>query len=124
MGTGSLNSESRLREAVTRRAEEIYKESGRVPGRDVENWMRAEREVLSEMRRASQRRTAFVIRVDGFEYLAEYNPASSNGYKPGEFEAGDPVPVRFEGDSIFVRRKTGEELGASIVRKTPITRLE
>jgi|SRR5579871_579199 len=120
MTSASLNQENRLREAITRRAEEIYEESGRSPGRDVQNWTQAEQQVLSEMGRASLRRTALVIRAEGFEYLGEYDPASSNGYKPGEFASGDPVPVRFEGEKIFIRRRNGEELPASIIRKTPV----
>jgi len=35
-----------LHEAIRRRAEEIYVRSGRIPGRDVENWAQAEREIL------------------------------------------------------------------------------
>jgi hypothetical protein len=37
-----------LREAIRRRAEEIYVRNGRIPGREVENWVQAEKEILRE----------------------------------------------------------------------------
>jgi DUF2934 family protein len=35
-----------LQSRIAMRAYEIYEESGYVPGRDLENWLRAEQEVL------------------------------------------------------------------------------
>ncbi len=37
------------REAISRRAFEIWEKNGRVPGHDLENWLRAEQELRSGM---------------------------------------------------------------------------
>lgn len=34
-------------EEIARRAREIYEQSGRVPGRDVQNWLQAEAELMA-----------------------------------------------------------------------------
>jgi len=104
-----------LQEAIGRRARDIYEKSGRIAGRDVENWMQAEAEILREQKRAA-RKSAVVVRVNGVQYVGEYGPASADGYTPGEFAKGDPVPVRFDGDQMFVRRHNGKELATRIVR--------
>jgi hypothetical protein len=41
----SKSSEVDLREAMRRRAEEIYEKSGRIPGRDLHNWALAEAQI-------------------------------------------------------------------------------
>ena len=38
-----------LNDAIRKKAQEIYEKSGRKPGRDVENWLEAERIVKSKM---------------------------------------------------------------------------
>jgi len=106
-----------LHEAIRRRAEEIYIRNGRIPGRDLENWSQAEKEILSESA-SPQTRKAIVVRVNGAEYVGEYDPESSNGYVPGEFGPGVSVPVRFDGDRMFVKRPNGKELETIIVKKT------
>ncbi len=103
-----------LNEAIGRRAREIYEKSGRIAGRDLDNWVKAEAEILSEQKR-SARRSAVVVRVDGVQYVGEYRPASADGYSPGEFAKGDLVPVRFDGSQMFVKRHNGKELATSIV---------
>jgi len=35
-------------EAIAKRAYELYEDSGRPPGRDVEFWLKAERELITE----------------------------------------------------------------------------
>jgi len=105
-----------LQEAIRRRAEEIYVRNGRVEGRDVENWSQAEHEVMNEIA-ARARRTAVIVRVDGVQYVGEYRPESAEGYVPGEFGPGIAVPVRFEGDKMFVKRPNGRELETTIVQK-------
>jgi Protein of unknown function (DUF2934) len=112
---GALND---LHDAIRRRAEEIYLRNGRLPGRDVENWVQAEQEILSEAAKRSSRRTAVVIAVDGVRYVGEYETESAGGYTPGEFAAGDPVPVRFDGDQMFVQRRNGQELKTTLVHQT------
>ncbi len=109
-------------EAIRRRAEEIYIRNGRIAGRDLENWAQAEKEILAEAaeRAAAQplHRSAIVVTVNGVKYIGEYDPALSDGYTPGEFAKGTPVPVRFDGDTMFVNRPNGKELEARIVKKS------
>jgi Protein of unknown function (DUF2934) len=104
-----------LQQAITRRAGEIYERSGRVPGRDVQNWIQAEAEIQREFAQGS-RRAAVKVRVDGVEYIGEYNRALG-GYVPGEFAPEDPVPVRFDGNKMYVKRPNGKELETKIVKK-------
>jgi Protein of unknown function (DUF2934) len=105
-------------EAIRRRAEEIYIRNGRIPGRDQENWAQAEQEIRREFADRPHRKTAIVVRVDGAEYIGEYNLESCDGYVPGEFGAGASVPVRFHGDKLFVKRPNGKELETTIVKQT------
>ena len=105
-----------LHEAIRRRAEEIYLNSGKIPGHDLENWALAEREILSEGAGFPARRTAVVVTVNGVKYVGEYDSTCSGGYAPGEFGAGSRVPVRFEGDKMFVKRPNGQELETTIVK--------
>jgi len=133
-----------LHELIRRRAEEIYFRNGRVPGRDKENWAQAEREIAQELAEHSStedasapptehpvehhsehpaghspehpsHRPAVVVTVHGVKYVGEYDPATSEDYHAGEFAKGTPVPVRFEGDHMFVKRPNGKELETSIV---------
>ena len=105
-----------LHEAIRRRAEEIYVQSGRVPGHDLENWARAEREILKQTDQQDWH-TAIVVKVNGVQYVGEYRPEFADGYVPGEFGAGAPVAVRLEGGKMYVRRPNGKELETRIVRK-------
>lgn len=105
-----------LHHAIRCRAEEIYIRSGCIPGRDLENWAEAEKEILRESGRLSAHNAAIVVAVNGGKYVGEYSPASSGGYKPGEFEAGARLTIRFDGDKMFVRRPNGQELETTLVR--------
>jgi hypothetical protein len=109
-------SRSDLREKIRRRAEEIYYRSGRIQGRDLENWGQAEREIRSELKKTTHR-TAVVVRINGVQYVGEYRPESSGGYTPGEFDPGAPVPIRFDGEKMFLKRSNGKELETRIVEK-------
>lgn len=104
-----------LHEAIRNRAEEIYESSGRAPGKDVENWVQAEREVLEAD--AKRRRKAVVVRVNGVQYVGEYSAENSDGYVAGEFLSGSPLSVRFDGDKMFLQRRNGRELETTIKRK-------
>jgi hypothetical protein len=106
-----------LHEAVRRRAEEIFVRSGKLSGRDLQNWAQAEAEILRELS-AATRRTAVVVRVNGVQYVGEYRPGASGGYLPGEFSAGDPALVRFAGDKMIVTRPNGRELETTVVNRT------
>ncbi len=103
-----------LRPAIRRRAEEIYLCSGGIPGRDLDNWAQAEKEILAEFSR--HRRAAIVIHLRGVQYIGEYRPEAADGYFPGEFSPGSSLPVRFEGDRMFVRRPNGKELETTVVQ--------
>jgi len=105
-----------LHDAVRRRAEEIYIRSGRVEGRDAENWRQAEIEIRREAER-STRRSAVVVKVNGVQYVGEYRPERSEGYLPGEFRPGAPVAVRLDGNKMFVKRPNGKELETTVVQK-------
>ncbi len=102
-------------QATRRRAEEIYIRSGKIPGRDLDNWAQAEQELLRESAQRT-RKTAIVLRVGGTEYIGEYNAESCGGYRPGEFGRGAFVPVRFHGDKMFVKRANGKVLETTIVK--------
>ena len=103
-----------LHDAIRKRAEEIYIQSGRIPGRDLANWAQAEREILAAV---PKRRLAVVVKVDGVQYICEYRPESSDGYVPGEFMAGAAVPVRFDGEKMFIKRPNGKILETTVVQK-------
>lgn len=103
-------------DAIGHRAEEIYIRSGRIPGRDIENWIQAEKEILSEAA-GHLHRTAVAVKVSGVYYVGEYSVDSADGYVPGEFAVGDPITVRFDGNKMFVRRNSGRELETTIVKR-------
>jgi len=105
-----------MQEAIRRRAEEIYMRSGRIPGRDLDNWTQAENEILRETGSLA-RRTGIVVAVDGVQYVGEYGSESCGGYKPGELSAGEDIAVRFEGEKMFLKRPNGSELETTIVYK-------
>jgi hypothetical protein len=105
-----------LHEAIRRRAEQIYERNGRIPGRDIENWIQAEREVRAEQAQQAGRRTAVVVSVNGTNYVGEYTCSAAEDYAPGEFAAGDPVAVRFEEDKMYVKRSNGKELETRVVK--------
>lgn len=109
-----------IREAIRRRAEEIYIHNGRLAGRDVENWTQAENEIMQEFSAArSARRTAVVVNVNDMQYIGEYTAESAGGYAPGEFAQAASIPVRFDGDKMFLLRPNGSELETTIVHKRP-----
>ncbi len=107
---------SELQDAIRKRAEEIYVRSGRIAGRDLENWSQAEAEIAREAGK-SMRRTAIVVDVDGVQYVGEYRSESSDGYQPGEFGLGQDISIRFERDKMFLKRLNGKELETTIVDK-------
>ena len=104
-------------EAIRRRAEEIYFRNGKIPGHDLENWAQAEQEILRELAPPSTRRAAIVIKVNGAEYIGEYNPSASDGYRLGEFGPGASVLVSFHGDHMLVFRPNGKTLDTTITPK-------
>jgi hypothetical protein len=107
-----------VQRAIRRRAEEIYERSGRIRGRDIQNWAQAEAEIRHEIEHGARKAAAIVIKVDGVRYVGEYDVAAAGGYTPGELASGDPMPVRFEGDKMYVKRPNGRELETKIVNKS------
>jgi hypothetical protein len=107
---------SELREAIRRRAEEIYVRNGRISGRDLDNWTQAEAEIMREYG-SPMRRTAIAVDVKGVQYVGEYGSESGDGYQPGEFSAGEDISIRFEADKMFLKRPNGKELKTTIVHK-------
>ena len=109
-------SSPRLEQAIRLRAQQIYERSGRIPGHDLDNWSQAEAEILREYATPAARK-AIVINVEGVVYTGEYEAASAGGYAPGEWHAGDPVPVRFLADKMYIRRRNGQDLETTIVKR-------
>jgi|SRR5208282_605159 len=106
-----------VREIICQRAEEIYIRNGRIPGHDLENWMEAEAEIFGDSVEARNTHCAIVVKVNGVQYVGEYDPGSAAGYVPGEFAAGQSIPVRIEGEKMFVQRANRIELETTIVKK-------
>ena len=105
-----------VQEAIRRRATELYQLGGKSEGRDIENWCQAEAEIVREFS-VRPCRSAVVVSVEGVVYTGEYEPASADGYTAGEWQAGDPVPVRLDGDKLYLRRRNGLELETTIVKR-------
>ena len=116
MARTSHNDSPQLQEAIRRRATELFQHGGKVEGHDAENWYQAEAEVLRESAAHALRR-AVVVNVRGVVYTGEYESTSADGYLPGEWEPGDPVPVRLAGDKLYLRRPNGRELQTTIVKR-------
>jgi Protein of unknown function (DUF2934) len=111
-----MNSSLDLQKAIRSRATELYRQSGAVEGRDLENWNQAEAEILRESS-PHLAHPAVVVTVEGVVYTAEYEPAAAEGYLPGEWKAGDSIPVRLDGDKLFLRRPNGRELQTKVVKR-------
>jgi hypothetical protein len=105
-------------EAIRQRASEIYERSGRKAGHDIQNWVQAESEIQREHEARSAPKAAVVVNVEGVRYVGEYTLSSADGYAPGEFASGDPVPVRIDGDRMYVKRPNGRELETQIIERT------
>jgi hypothetical protein len=116
MAQVSGNNSSQLQEAIRRRATELFRKGGGVVGHDVENWYQAEAEILRESTAHTLRR-AVVVNVQGVVYTGEYDSTLAEGYTPGEWKPGAPVPVRLAGDKLYLRRPNGRELQTTVVKR-------
>jgi hypothetical protein len=112
----SENYSPQMQEAIRRRATELYRQGGAVAGQDAQNWFQAEAELLRESATHPIRR-AVVVNLQGVVYTGEYETTSADGYAPGEWKPGDPVPVRITGDKLYLRRPNGRELQTTIVKR-------
>ena len=109
------NYSPQLREAIRRRATELYLCRG-IEGHDAENWYQAEAEIIRESITRAARR-AVVVNVQGVVYTGEYESNAADGYTPGEWQPGDPIPVRLAGNRLYLRRRNGRELQTTIVKR-------
>jgi Protein of unknown function (DUF2934) len=116
MARTSRNYSPEMREAIRRRARELYQQGGEVEGHDAENWYQAEGEILRESTTNHIRR-AVVVNLQGVVYTGEYEATAADGYTAGEWNPGDPVPVRLAGDKLYLRRPNGRELQTTIVKR-------
>jgi hypothetical protein len=116
MARTSGNYSPQMQEAIRRRATELYHHGGAQDGHDTENWFQAEAEILRESATHLARR-AVVVNVEGVVYTGEYDSTVADGYTPGEWKPGDPVPVRLAGDKLYLRRPNGRELQTTIVKR-------
>ena len=116
MARTSGNDFPQLQEAVRRRATELFQRSGALEGHDADNWYQAEAEILRESAGNPARR-AVVVNVRGVVYTGEFESTSADGYIPGEWKPGDPIPVRLAGDKLYLRRPNGRELQTTIVKR-------
>jgi hypothetical protein len=105
-----------VREAIRRRAAELYQKSAGIEGHDAENWYQAEAEIIRESGMHLARR-AVVVNVQGVVYTGEYDCGTADGYTPGEWKPGDPIPIRLAGDKLYLRRSNGQELKTTIVKR-------
>jgi len=103
-------------EAIRRRATELYLRCGGIEGHDEENWYKAEAEIIRETSTRSARR-AVVVNIQGVVYTGEYEFDTADGYTPGEWQPGDPVPIRLAGDKLYLRRRNGRELQTTVVKR-------
>jgi len=76
-----------------------------------------EKDVVSGSAPRPAQRPAVVVKVNGVRYIGEYTLDSVDGYTPGEFASGAPVPVRFVGNKMFITRPNGSELETTIVKR-------
>jgi len=112
----SGNDSSELVEAIRRRAADLWKRGGAGEGHDVENWYQAEAEIIRESATHPVRR-AVIVNIRGVVYTGEYQCSSADGYTPGEWKAGDCIPIRIAGDKLYLLRHNGHELQTTIVKR-------
>jgi hypothetical protein len=116
MARTSGNYSPEMREAIRRRATDLYQQGGAIEGKDTENWYQAEAEILRE-EATSHIRRAVVVNLQGVVYTGEYEATAAEGYTPGEWKPGDPVSIRLAGDRLYLRRPNGQELQTTIVKR-------
>lgn len=104
-------------DAIRRRAQQMYELRGRIPGHEVEDWLRAEAELRLES--GAPESAHVIIKLDGVAYTGEYDPANCDGYCPGELAPGARIRIRLIKDKMFIQRPNGKELETTIVNQSP-----
>jgi hypothetical protein len=110
------SSPAQMQEILRRHVPQIYEISEVAKGYDAESCYQAEAEVLRESTLQSLRR-AIVVNIEGVVYTGEYECSSADGNLPGEWQPGDPIAVRVEGDKMYLRRPNGREIETTIVKR-------
>ncbi|MGA7220923.1 MAG: hypothetical protein WBX38_21590 [Candidatus Sulfotelmatobacter sp.] len=110
------SSPSDPQKAILLRVTEPHHSCGALESRDAESWYHAEAEILRESNLRPLRR-AVIVNIRGVVYTGEYDCNAAEGYTPGEWNPGDPVPVRVAGDKLYLRRRNGRELQTAIVKR-------
>ncbi len=109
---------ARRYDAISARARQLYEQRGSVAGHELEDWLQAESEIDTQIAEGKPLQPAFVaVKIDGVTYTGEYDRTFAGDYHAGEWNQGDPVSVRLEGDKMILRRKNGRELETRIVKK-------
>ncbi|HET7440187.1 MAG TPA: DUF2934 domain-containing protein [Terriglobales bacterium] len=125
-----------LKEIIAQRARELYESRGREEGHALEDWLRAEAEVMANVGapqkppdepsrveparippRTPSKPAFFNVRVDDVIYTVQYDPEGCDSYRPGMLKNGQPVELRFEDDRIFMKLPNSKELEAKVVKK-------
>jgi hypothetical protein len=107
-----------LRQAIERRARELYEQRGRVAGHELEDWLQAEAEVTQTTSPPPERKPAsIVVRVGDIIYTGEYDAAACGDYTPGNLKKGQPITVLVKGDQLLINLPSGGQLVTTIVKK-------
>lgn len=129
-----------LKQAIARRARELYQMRGCEEGHALEDWLRAEAEVTGKWDTQGKhsaesssegekprspasggavgsKSAFFNVKVDGVLYTVEYDPSRCDSYRPGMLRKGQPVELRFEQDKVYLKLPNCKELEAKVVRK-------
>src|ERR1041385_6692541 len=113
-------------EEIAARAEEIYRQSGCIPGRDLENWVRAENELKQRLESngaavASKEKTQKQLKVKPRLALPkrksrEFCVNRTAGFKfaADQFDLGDPPCWSFDGRAFA--DEFGEEIAIGAAR--------
>ena len=113
----AINEEVALREAITKRAHELWEQRGCVDGHAEEDWAQAEAEVREALARQTHVWTGLLqVRAGNVVYTCRYDK-KCGAYKPGELSRGEPVHLRFIGEKIYLKIR-GRELETTIVRRS------
>jgi hypothetical protein len=108
---------SAVHDAIVRRARELWEQRGRVDGHADEDWAQAEAEIKQQLGHSRRVTPAFLaVKANGCVYTCRYD-RSTDAYRPGDLNPGEPVRLRFEGEKLYLKFHDSE-LETTIVRRT------
>jgi hypothetical protein len=70
-------------EEIAKRAQAIFEESGRIPGRDEQNWLQAESQLIAARKRESEARSSASSKPSG-----KAPPRQNDGHQTGQRQSG------------------------------------